>query len=104
MCGLQLGIFNHSSWVDAIVMMWLFAPSGVSRASNATIPVVGTCIAPFQNIYIPDSRLAKVPGQPNGPAKASTTANGVVSGQDKTFSQLIQERQALQDPSHYAML
>lgn len=101
LCGMQLGIFNHSSWVDALAMLWLFAPSGVSRASNATIPVVGTCIQPFQNIYIPDARLAKVPGQANGPAKASTTANGVVSSQDKTFSQLIKERQAPQDPALY---
>ncbi|KAK9835897.1 hypothetical protein WJX74_010493 [Apatococcus lobatus] len=87
-----LGLFNHCSWVDALVMMWLFAPSGVSRASNATIPVVGTCISSFQNIYIPDERLAKVPGQPSGPAKATTAADGTVSSQHKPFTQLIKER------------
>jgi hypothetical protein len=30
--------------VDAIVIMWLFAPCGVSKASNADIPLIGTCI------------------------------------------------------------
>ena len=49
---MQIGLFNHTSWVDAIVIMWLFAPSGVSKASNADIPLIGTCIRGYQNIYV----------------------------------------------------
>ena len=37
----QLGLFNHTSYVDAVVMMWLLTPSGVSKASNADIPLLG---------------------------------------------------------------
>ena len=59
MYGVQLCLFNHSSWVDAILMMWLFAPSGVSKESNANLPLIGTCIKAFQNIYIP--RLGSKP-------------------------------------------
>ncbi|KAK9866278.1 hypothetical protein WJX84_006341 [Apatococcus fuscideae] len=94
-----LGLFNHSSWVDAIAMMWLFAPSGVSRASNADIPVVGTCIRSFQNIYIPDDKLAREPHkQPasNASPMSNGNMNGDVAGTGgsvaKPYSQLIQER------------
>lgn len=38
----QLGVFNHTSYVDAVTMMWLLTPSGVSKASNADIPLLGT--------------------------------------------------------------
>ena len=58
---MQLGLFNHSSWVDAVVMMWLFAPSGVSKESNAHLPLIGTCIKAFQNIYVPRGKAAKTP-------------------------------------------
>ena len=37
----QLGVFNHTSYVDAVTMMWLLTPSGVSKASNADIPLLG---------------------------------------------------------------
>ena len=40
--GVQLGLFNHTSYVDAVTMMWLLTPSGVSKASNAKIPLLGT--------------------------------------------------------------
>lgn len=38
--------------VDAPLIMWLLAASGVSRAENAHIPIIGQCIKSFQNIYI----------------------------------------------------
>ena len=47
-----VAIFNHVSWADAPLVMYLLAASGVSRASNAHIPLIGTCIRAFQNIYI----------------------------------------------------
>jgi hypothetical protein len=52
---MQMGVFNHTAWVDAILLMWLFAPSGVSLEKNAHIPIVGTCIRAFQNIWVPRS-------------------------------------------------
>lgn len=54
----QIAIFNHITWVDPIIMMWLFAPSGVSKASNADLPLFGTCIKAFQNIYVPRGKKA----------------------------------------------
>lgn len=38
--------------MDAFAIMYFFAPSGVSKASNADIPIVGTCIRSYQNIYV----------------------------------------------------
>ena len=40
------------SWADAPLVMRLAAASGVSRASNKDIPLIGTCIRAFQNIYV----------------------------------------------------
>ena len=51
-CVQKLVVFNHSSWADSAIMLYLFAPSGVSRAANSRIPVVGTIINSFQNIYV----------------------------------------------------
>ena len=47
----QLLVFNHPSWVDSILLLAFFAPSGVSRESNLKIPIVGRIIRSFQNIY-----------------------------------------------------
>ncbi len=74
-----MGIFNHTAWVDAILLMWLFAPSGVSLQNNAKLPVVGTCIRAFQNIYVPRSshgseRSTKA-GRANGPSVADLIAD-----------------------------
>lgn len=60
-------IFNHSSYVDAVLMMYLFAPSGVSKADNARIPLIGTCIKAYQNIYVPE------PERPGGKKTAEWT-------------------------------
>jgi len=57
--GVKLLMFNHSSWVDTVVLLFLFTPSGVSRAANARIPVVGTCIRSFQNIEVPQASLLR---------------------------------------------
>lgn len=47
------------SWVDSIIMMWLCAPSGVSKDANADIPLIGTCIKGYQNIYVPSKRKGR---------------------------------------------
>lgn len=36
-----IGIFNHVSYVDAVVLMALFTPTGVSRTENKQIPIIG---------------------------------------------------------------
>ena len=43
---------HQVSWADAPLVMYLAAASGVSRASNKDIPLIGTCIRAFQNIYV----------------------------------------------------
>ncbi len=65
-------------------MMWLFAPSGVSKADNADIPLVGTCIKAYQNIYVPRASLGKGMGK-----KATTSLNG---GSTASISDLITAR------------
>ena len=54
---MQIGVFNHTAWVDGVALMYLFAPSGVSKESNAHLPLVGTCIRSFQNIYVSRSSI-----------------------------------------------
>eukprot|EP01023_Acetabularia_acetabulum_P021735 TRINITY_DN2146_c1_g1_i1.p1 TRINITY_DN2146_c1_g1~~TRINITY_DN2146_c1_g1_i1.p1 ORF type:complete len:375 (-),score=43.11 TRINITY_DN2146_c1_g1_i1:302-1426(-) len=52
-----IGVFNHVSFIDSIIILGLFAPSGVSKMGNTKIPLVGWIIRAFQNIYVPDSNL-----------------------------------------------
>lgn len=47
----KLLVFNHPSWVDSVLLLAFFAPSGVSREANLRIPVIGLIIRSFQNIY-----------------------------------------------------
>ena len=35
LCPVQVVLFNHVSWVDSLVMMRMFAPSGVAKARGA---------------------------------------------------------------------
>eukprot|EP00892_Ulva_mutabilis_P005918 jgi/Ulvmu1/3699/UM170_0005.1 len=65
--GVKLIIFNHPSWVDSVLLLALFAPSGVSRHANLKIPIVGTIIRSFQNIYT----NMKLPPQESADAAAA---------------------------------
>eukprot|EP00798_Chlamydomonas_sp_ICE-L_P011193 gene11193-18810_t len=49
-------VFNHVSWLDAFILVWLLAPSGVALARNASIPVLGSAVRALQTIYIPKSK------------------------------------------------
>lgn len=42
--------------------MHIFAPSGVSKASNAHLPLIGPVIRSFQNIYVPEGNGAQGEG------------------------------------------
>ncbi|KAG2433324.1 hypothetical protein HXX76_008390 [Chlamydomonas incerta] len=55
-----VGVFNHASWVDAFLLVWLMAPSGVSKADNAQLPVIGTAIRAMQTVFIPYEKLSKL--------------------------------------------
>ena len=70
----QLGVFNHTAWVDAVALMYLFAPSGVSKESNARLPLVGTCIRSFQNIYVSRASIENAKQQNGGPSVAEKIA------------------------------
>lgn len=58
----SVALFNHVSWADAALVMYLLAASGVSRSSNAHIPLIGTCIRAFQNIYITREATGRAAG------------------------------------------
>mmetsp|Transcript_17337 Transcript_17337/g.29646 ORF Transcript_17337/g.29646 Transcript_17337/m.29646 type:complete len:348 (+) Transcript_17337:126-1169(+) len=51
-----VAVFNHVSWLDAFVLVYLLQPSGVSIARNADIPVIGTAVRALQTVYIPTSK------------------------------------------------
>ncbi|GLC72510.1 hypothetical protein PLESTF_001258800 [Pleodorina starrii] len=54
-----VAVFNHVSWVDAFIVVWLMAPSGVSKESNGRIPVIGQAVRALQTVYIPYNKLSK---------------------------------------------
>lgn len=47
-----IGVFNHMSYVDALILMALFTPSGVSRKENRDLLVVGPGLRAFDPIYV----------------------------------------------------
>lgn len=87
-------MFNHPSWVDSILLLYLFAPSGVSRKANLKIPVVGRIIWSFQNIYVSAGALSR-------PQNADAARSGALDSQQPllpaapaTTTQQIQDRYA----------
>ena len=72
----KLVIFNHPGWADPALMLYMFAPSGVSRDANSKIPVIGTIIKSFQNIHVPSGgRHVPTSTGPSSPlAPQSTTS------------------------------
>lgn len=40
-------LLSHASQLDSVVLMSMFAPSGVAKASIASWPLVGTCVSAF---------------------------------------------------------
>jgi 1-acyl-sn-glycerol-3-phosphate acyltransferase len=67
-------VFNHTAWVDAVALMYLFAPSGVSKESNAHLPLVGTCIRSFQNIYVSRASIENAKQKSGGPSVSEKIA------------------------------
>ena len=45
-------VFNHQSYVDAIVMTSYFAPSGVAKASVANLPFIGAITVALQFLFV----------------------------------------------------
>lgn len=55
----QLGsviVFNHVSYVDAPLVMWLFAPSGVGKSSVSNVPILKHVVKAYQAVYFHESR------------------------------------------------
>ncbi|KAK9839254.1 hypothetical protein WJX81_004479 [Elliptochloris bilobata] len=85
-----LGLFNHTSYVDAVVMMWLLTPSGVSKASNADIPLLGTCIKAFQNIYVSRESIDKERSNARAPGGAQSVSQMIAArAKDRRFPMLV---------------
>ena len=89
-----MGVFNHTSYLDSIILMWMFAPSGVALDFNASLPLVGTCIRAFQNIYVPRSahgsaaRRASSHNGKQSPSISDLIAHRPVPTRKNTFSAL----------------
>mmetsp|Transcript_80 Transcript_80/g.283 ORF Transcript_80/g.283 Transcript_80/m.283 type:complete len:453 (-) Transcript_80:706-2064(-) len=45
-------IFNHVSYLDALVLATYFAPCGVAKADVATLPIVGTITRSLQFLFV----------------------------------------------------
>ncbi|GIL87534.1 hypothetical protein Vretimale_14747 [Volvox reticuliferus] len=61
-----VAVFNHVSWIDAFVLVWLMAPSGVSKESNGRIPIIGQAVRALQTVYIPYDKLSRRGGGGGG--------------------------------------
>ncbi|KXZ53015.1 hypothetical protein GPECTOR_8g383 [Gonium pectorale] len=51
-----IAVFNHSSYVDALIMMYMLAPSGVTKASLSNLPVIKYIIKAYQVIFLREER------------------------------------------------
>jgi lysophosphatidylcholine acyltransferase/lyso-PAF acetyltransferase len=49
-------VFNHVSWLDAFVLVWLAAPSGVALEFNKNIPILSHAVRALQTVYIPNKK------------------------------------------------
>jgi 1-acyl-sn-glycerol-3-phosphate acyltransferase len=47
------------SWLDAFIVVWLMAPSGVAKEYNAHLPVLKHAVRALQTVYIPSSKGRK---------------------------------------------
>lgn len=45
-------IFNHVSYLDALVLAAYFAPCGVAKAGVATLPLVGSITRALQFLFV----------------------------------------------------
>lgn len=68
-------IFNHVSFVDSMLILYIFQPCGVTKRSIANIPVLGTAIRGFQNVLVDrvEAKSKDASGETVG-AKASNKA------------------------------
>jgi lysophosphatidylcholine acyltransferase/lyso-PAF acetyltransferase len=49
----QIGIFNHVSYMDAFVVVWAFCAAGVTMHYTQFLPILGPGIRALQNLYLP---------------------------------------------------
>ena len=45
-------VFNHVSYLDGIILASIFAPTGIAKASVATMPFFGVCTRALQFLFI----------------------------------------------------
>ncbi|GFR51156.1 hypothetical protein Agub_g13511 [Astrephomene gubernaculifera] len=55
----SVAVFNHVSYVDAPVMMWLLAPSGVGKSSVSNIPIIKHVVRAYQAVFFHEQRPPK---------------------------------------------
>lgn len=53
---MQIGIFNHVSYLDAFVVVWAFCACGVTFAFSKHIPILGYGVRALQNLYLPEEK------------------------------------------------
>jgi 1-acyl-sn-glycerol-3-phosphate acyltransferase len=76
---LQIGIFNHVSYMDAWVLAWSFCVAGVTFNFMKHVPILGYGLRAMQNIYLPPHNDADI--------TIDTQAK-----QPKSVAQMIKER------------
>jgi hypothetical protein len=54
--GLQIGIFNHVSYLDAFVVVWAFCAAGVTFNFSRNLPILGYGVRALQNLYLPEDK------------------------------------------------
>lgn len=54
MVSMQIGIFNHVSYLDAFVVVWAFCAAGVTFNFSRHLPILGYGVRALQNLYMPE--------------------------------------------------
>lgn len=64
--GVRLLVFNHPSWVDALLLYHLFRPASVASEADVQLPVVGSIMKATQSILLSRHQMVRAPrGQPS---------------------------------------
>lgn len=83
-------VFNHVSYVDALAIMWLLAPSGVGKSSVSNVPVLKYVVRAYQAVYFhEDKRSGSVPTKPKPEKKRNAVAYVVTGSVTEVLSKRV---------------
>ncbi|GMH35663.1 hypothetical protein BSKO_03531 [Bryopsis sp. KO-2023] len=76
--GVKMLLFNHISYLDAFGLVGLTAASGVSKAANLKIPILGKCVKGLQSVNVPEKNRARKIGEENNNTQAISITDIII--------------------------